>query len=516
MSDFEPLRRTHPKPWEARPPLAKRLLPQLRRTPWLLLSVLAHAVLIGTAMLFATARPREERPREIVATVEPRLEEPFRPEEKPSGRSLEVEGEPKEEPVSIDSDRNEPAQADEHGRGRGEPDARTDSPFEAKGLNDVIGVGGGAGAKYGGRFGGKRDLRAGRGGQGTEEPLRAALEWLKDHQSPDGRWDCDGFAEMCKAERCDGPGESLHDVGVTGLALLAFLGDGNTHRLGPYRESVQKGLRWLLGQEDRESGLFGEKSGSAYLYGHAIATLALSEAYHLSNKSPLLKAPVQRAVRFILRARNPSLAWRYGEPPDGQNDTSVTGWMVFALKSAEDAGLEIDRGAFEGALAWFDRATDARNGRCGYQETGSLSSRRAGTESRFPPDKTESLTAVALLCRFFLGQTPDRSPVMRLHADRLRRVPPVWDVSSERSLVDEAYWYYGTLAMFQMGGEDWKAWNAAMKKAILEHQRRDGDERGSWDPAGAWGKDGGRVYMTAIGALCLEVYYRYSRILGGR
>jgi hypothetical protein len=89
-------------------------------------------------------------------------------------------------------------------------------------------------------------------------------------------------------------------------------------------------------------------------------------------------------------------------------------------------------------------------------------------------------------------------------------------VGDELSLVDEYYWYYGTFAMFQMGGEDWKAWNAAMKKAILEHQRRDGDERGSWDPAGAWGKDGGRVYMTAIGALCLEVYYRYSRILGGR
>jgi hypothetical protein len=76
------------------------------------------------------------------------------------------------------------------------------------------------------------------------------------------------------------------------------------------------------------------------------------------------------------------------------------------------------------------------------------------------------------------------------------------------------YWYYGTLAIFQVGGEAWKAWNVAMKSAIIDNQRKDGDFKGSWDPIGPWGREGGRVYSTAVCVMCLEVYYRYSRVFG--
>ena len=34
------------------------------------------------------------------------------------------------------------------------------------------------------------------------------------------------------------------------------------------------------------------------------------------------------------------------------------------------------------------------------------------------------------------------------------------------------------------------------------------DEHGSWDPLGAWGTAGGRVYSTAISALALETEWR--------
>jgi hypothetical protein len=78
------------------------------------------------------------------------------------------------------------------------------------------------------------------------------------------------------------------------------------------------------------------------------------------------------------------------------------------------------------------------------------------------------------------------------------------------------YWYYGTYAMFQMGGKYWKSWNEAMKKAVLESQRHDGDEKGSWDPVGPWGYTGGRVYATASLTLCLEGYFRYAQVLGAR
>ena len=78
------------------------------------------------------------------------------------------------------------------------------------------------------------------------------------------------------------------------------------------------------------------------------------------------------------------------------------------------------------------------------------------------------------------------------------------------------YWYYGTLAMYQVGGTAWTTWNKAMSSAIIEQQRQDGHFKGSWDPIGAWGEEGGRVYSTALLTLCLEVYYRYGRVFGAR
>ena len=50
----------------------------------------------------------------------------------------------------------------------------------------------------------------------------------------------------------------------------------------------------------------------------------------------------------------------------------------------------------------------------------------------------------------------------------------------------------------------------------MKNQHRAAGEKnllGSWDPIGAWGEDGGRVYSTAILVLTLEAYYRYSRLV---
>lgn len=74
------------------------------------------------------------------------------------------------------------------------------------------------------------------------------------------------------------------------------------------------------------------------------------------------------------------------------------------------------------------------------------------------------------------------------------------------------YWYYGSYAMFQMGGRHWKKWERALKPAVIETQRTEGAADGSWDPNGPWGHAGGRVYSTALMVLCAEVYYRYQRV----
>ncbi len=292
------------------------------------------------------------------------------------------------------------------------------------------------------------------------------------------------------------------------------LGASNTTTAGDYKMNVRRGIRYLKGIQDPDQGVFGAKVGQHYMYNHALAALAMTEAYLLSGRDPLLESSAQLGVDFILRARNPYKAWRYESPPNQENDTSVTGWMVMVLESAREAGLRVDMAAFDGALAWIDEVTDPTTGRTGYLTRGGLSAREGGMEAAFPHDNTEAMTAVALLARIFMGQPADH-PAIRSGAARLRDLPPKWDIAG--GYADMYYWYYGAYVMFQLGGRDWETWNRAMKAAILPNQHRDGACLvGSWDPIGPWGEAGGRVYSTALMVLCLEVYYRYGKVIGSR
>jgi hypothetical protein len=140
-----------------------------------------------------------------------------------------------EDPVVKDaklSDHNETDNDQETEESLGDPRFNSDSPFEGPGTNGTIGIGGGAGGAFGGRKGGHRNLRAGGGGKKTETAVDLALEWLKNHQSPNGQWECEGFSAQCKLNTCDHPGEASYTPGVSGLALLCFLGFGETHQSG--------------------------------------------------------------------------------------------------------------------------------------------------------------------------------------------------------------------------------------------------------------------------------------------
>ena len=484
----------------------------MERAPWLVISGALHFVLF----LVLVAIPwsvLEEQEEQIVSTQletipEPELDEPEEPVEVVEPEPLtetvpEVEvDQPMESEVFTEELSTTPD---------GDPSLDTADPFDAADPAGVLGIGPGGRPGSGGRFG------TGRGGPGGAPGARAvdlALRWLANHQDADGHWDADGFMKHDPAsDRTDGAGYPTHDIGVTGLALLAFLGNGHTMIHGEYREVVRRGVKWLADEQDRESGLFGEEIGHAFLYDHAIASLAMCETFYL-DRSTVLRSKVQRAMNYISRARNPYGVWGYSVPPDGTNDTSVTGWMVLALKSADDAGLRVDREAFTAAAQWFDEMTDPGTGRVGYRETGSTSSRVMGMNDQYPVEKGEALTSVALLCRFFLGQDPADTPAMEQHADLVVRTLPEWD--PEGLGCDMYHWYYGSYAMFQMGGDHWRRWRRAMEPAVIESQRNDGSARGSWDPVGPWGQPGGRVYSTAVMALCLEAYYRYGRILGGR
>ncbi len=358
------------------------------------------------------------------------------------------------------------------------------------------------------------------------EAVARGLRWLAAHQSPDGSFDAAGFGRWADgapvaAERAvPGAGKPIYTVGTTGLAVLAFLGAGHTPAGGgPYGPAVARALSWLVGVQDPE-GCVGPRTTQQYIYNHAIGGLALVEAYGLTGH-PQRKAPAQRALDFAALSRNPYFAWRYGVKP-GDNDTSVTTWMLMLMASGRAVNqaavargrppeLAIDDAAFEGAMHWFEKATDPDYGRVGYVQRGAGPARPTEMVDRFPAERSESMTAAALFGRVLCGQDP-RAEVWQKGLKLVRDRLPTWN--EHDGSIDMYYWYYGTLACFHAGGEAWRAWSRALQDALLPNQRRDGGPTGllgSFDPVGPWGADGGRVYATALMTLALEVVARFEQ-----
>ena len=345
--------------------------------------------------------------------------------------------------------------------------------------------------------------------------VKRGLDWLARHQHPDGYWDCDGFDLQCRNTRCSGKGHALNDVGVTGLAILAFLGAGHSPTQGAYKMVVSKGVDYLIEVQDRKDGCLTAKAGEHFMYNHGIASLALVEAWGLSHRKDLI-VPVHAALQYIHESKNPGKAWRYNigqrDPMEG-NDVSVTSWMLVTLITARDFGLPVYEKDLKEGMRYLEDMTDPKRGRTGYKAQGSYSSREAGDELIWPFDGAEALTAAAMLCRIFASDmVPDKISlpgILDKGRELLKKVPPDGDAKE----MDYHYLYYGTLAMYQLGGADWTAWRDRVVKALEAGQIRKDCAAGSWDPQrDPWGDNGGRVYSTALCTLCLETFFRYDRV----
>ncbi|MEK7271201.1 MAG: prenyltransferase/squalene oxidase repeat-containing protein [Planctomycetota bacterium] len=359
-----------------------------------------------------------------------------------------------------------------------------------QGLSDALGVGGPPGGMFGPRIGGSRHPGTGNTGPGRpplSETLRA-LRWLANHQETDGRWDCSrhGGGGNKREQIPDG-----FDEAMTGLAVLAFLGAGCTDEHGPFTQAVQKGIYWLETHQRPD----GSWAGSNYT--HNICTLAAAEIYGMTGKH---KEMAEKALRRMVSQQTSKGGWDYGKP-GSRSDTSITGWAVMAAKSAKLADLDVPDSLFAGALKHFTAAgagESSKQGRVFYSigATG-------GKEKDPNPGSGDAQTVIAMLAMLYLGQSADHPWAIRASEQTIRK----------GILLNNFYYiYYGALAMFQTGGASWDAWNLGMKKALGDSQIKDNsDNDGSWDPEpDRYGVEGGRVYTTALGAMSLEVYYRYN------
>lgn len=175
-------------------------------------------------------------------------------------------------------------------------------------------------------------------------------------------------------------------------------------------------------------------------------------------------------------------------PPSRRGDTSIGAWQISALKTAQTAGLDVPKNTLKKAIAFLDSVCGGDEG-YGYINKGG----------------TMRMTAAGLLCRQYLQNWGPTEPRYEKGMEKYLKANPPGKQS------DVYYSFYATQVMFNAGGKDWDDWNEKLRDFLIKRQDDDNKSRmfGSWSPQGdPWGKYGGRLMVTSMNLLMLEVYYR--------
>lgn len=324
------------------------------------------------------------------------------------------------------------------------------------------------------------------GDQSTEAAVAAALQFLASQQRPDGGWDprsSGAGVERSPLGLSRGGAGARADTAITGLALLAMLGAGNTHNRGEYAEQVYRGLVYLIRVQKPDGSLAGNAAVYASTYSHGMAALAMCEAAAMTNDAAAVDAAT-RAIAHTRRMQHPTTGgWRYLQGDPG--DLSQLGWQAMVIDAGDRAGIPIAPQLVSGTQRFL------RSVRAGTQ--GGLASYRPGERA------TPTMTAEALATRLLLGDGVTAAEIAEAEALLMQHLPG-------HGTDNYYYWYYATLALHQLQDDAWRRWNHALKARLLSTQRSDG----SWSSDTLWGGYGGTIYTTSMATLCLETYYRHA------
>ena len=344
----------------------------------------------------------------------------------------------------------------------------------------------------------KKSVQKAGGNASSEKAVEDALNWLARHQNHDGSWSFTHTAGD-KCSNFENPGTAQTRMGATGLGLLPFLGAGYTHQEeSKYRKTVTDALHYLKNNMQITGALY-DTMNHETMYSHGIAACAVAEAYGMTFDQEL-KGMAQQAIDFISASQDKTLGgWRY--TPGEDSDTSVVGWQVMALKSGKLSELKVPQQTLDGVMQWLDRVQSGTISR--YNTIGSA-------YGYTNVSGTGATTAIGLLCRNYLG-VKKTDGGLREGVLSLSKMGPDTD--------NMYYNYYATMVLFNNSGPTgklWNAWNKEMRDYLIETQVKAGKDRGSWHFDGPWSDRGGRLYNTALGAMTLEVYYRYLPIYGAK
>ena len=285
------------------------------------------------------------------------------------------------------------------------------------------------------------------------------LDYLAKNQSDDGSYTAQRYGRH---------------VGVTALACLAMMADGNLPGRGAHGVNVERGLNFVLSSA-HETGLIAAGTSHGPMYGHGFATLFLGEVYGMTG-NPRVREVLIKAVNLIITTQNPQGGWRY-HPRPFDADISVTICQIMALRSARNAGISVPKQTIDRAVAYVRQCQNPTDGGFRYML-------HSGT-SAFP----RSAAGVASL--YYAGVYEDDAVTKGL--EYLMRQ------NSAVSGGGFGHFYYGhyyaSQAMYLAGGDYWKGWFPQVRRALLDKQ----------GPEGEWASDHGEAYGTAMALLILQV-----------
>ena len=324
----------------------------------------------------------------------------------------------------------------------------------------------------------------------SEAAVAMALKWIANHQNPDGGWSFGHTADGRRNCTCGNIGTLKTSFnGATAMALLPFLGAGNTHKKGEYKKQVEAGLYYLT-RSMKVNGATGDLTDAGgRMYSHGLCAITLTEAFAMTKDRQLM-APAQMSLNFITYALDPvGGGWRFN--PRQAGDTSVVGWQLMALKSGHMAYLNVPKNTIAGCYKFLDSVQANSGATYGYTS----------------PGGGHATTAVGLLCRMYLGWKKDEPALIR-GVETISKWAP--------SKGDMYFNYYATQVMRHHGGPLWDKWNKTMRDHLVATQETGKGQcanTGSWNMgAGHGARVGGRLYNTALATMILEVYYRHMPI----
>lgn len=279
----------------------------------------------------------------------------------------------------------------------------------------------------------------------------------------------------------------------TGLSCIALMASGHFPGRSKYGENLRKGILYLAKEAVKNNGYLGGDGGR--MYGHGICTLALTEAYGMLNydkENKKIREGLDAALKLILgsqvRNRNTHFGgWRY-QPNSKDSDLSITVWQVLALRSAQNCQLAVPDQAIKDALDYVRKSFSPRVPGFTYQP---------GNHGN-----SNSMRSAGVVCMLALGadkNKDDKEKITR-SAEFLLTVDPN---KSKRHFFYQSY-YLATAA--NMMGEKYRnKLLPKLERLLIRLQNKSGDFQKNG------GYDGG-VYSTAFAIICLAVRYQYLPI----